>query len=234
VKRGQWNLYDGQLLKRSGILRHVRFIGTSSALALLNLTNPALSFFAELKKHFEVDRRIVQRQSVFLDATFGKLDTQTLGNNLPNLGALKLTADAQLILWIHPDGSKQDYDAFRTAADRIHGFPSRCITEEKLSKNQGGVLACFVAKNAMKVNLRINGHGVNHTADLQQFLPPGVSLTDSMIVGGDVTHPGGSTCLGTGSVAAMVGTIDAACSVYRGCAQPNESRAEVRHATEPK
>lgn len=51
-------------------------------------------------------------------------------------------------------------------------------------------------------------------------------LQNTMIIGADVSHPGGGTP-GTGSIAALVGTIDPRCLLYRSVARPNLPRTEV-------
>lgn len=44
-----------------------------------------------------------------------------------------------------------------------------------------------------------------------------------MIIGADVTHPGGDAAVGTDSIAALVGTIDRGFQVYLDVARPNPS-----------
>jgi hypothetical protein len=130
-----------------------------------------------------------------------------------------------LVVFINPYAEKGSYDTFRFIMDRELGMPSICIKSSKL-KN-GRMSAPFFANNAMKMNIRAGTNGVNQKVNVGDFLPDRTRLADTIIIGADVTHPGSGSSLGTGSMAALVGTVDEHCAIYRGFARPNEPRTEV-------
>lgn len=80
-----------------------------------------------------------------------------------------------MVVWIHPDGNKADYIAFRTAVDREYGYPSLCVKHVKLVNNSGNNhnLIVSAANNAMKINVRVSGKGVNH------YIQPTTFFTDA-------------------------------------------------------
>lgn len=236
VRTGQWNL-NGRLLHTAGEFKRAHFYGTARGLGMLKIADPKHGFFAAMKAYFSADGKIgptmIQRAEVNLDLTGGRLQYDTIKTNMASVRAQKdpktrkdLPPNTQVLVWINPDkANRAHYNEFRKATDRDFGIPSLCITEEKLSQNSGqGQVHGFAANNAMKINLRVGGTGINHMTTLP--MPGKATMANTMIIGADVTHPNGALP-GTGSIATLVGTIDGQCAVYRGVARPNPARVEV-------
>jgi eukaryotic translation initiation factor 2C len=82
-------------------------------------------------------------------------------------------------------------------------------------------LGQYMANVAMKANLK--GAGINHSA-------PGVSnwLSNTLVIGADVTHPGSGALEGSPSVAAMVGSLEASGGRFRGKMELQPGKQEVR------
>jgi eukaryotic translation initiation factor 2C len=130
------------------------------------------------------------------------------------------------VIFINPWTQKSPYDEFRKTTDLNWGIPLICITKSKLWSNQEPHrLPGFVANNAMKINSRMNG--IYHIADFAKNLPASVKMIETIIIGADVSHPGVGATPGTGSIAAMVGTVDQQGQLYAGSARPNEPRIEA-------
>jgi hypothetical protein len=65
-----------------------------------------------------------------------------------------------------------------------------------------------MANVAMKVNIKTGG--VNHSVS-----KPHPILKDTLLLGADATHPGGTSNPGTPSVAAVMSSLDAKCEISR-------------------
>lgn len=230
VNDGRWNLF-GRILHTEGRLERVHFVGNAASIARFNLNINASPLFVALRNQLGHPALPVLNRRTLIHAAplTGALLTPHLSAGHP------IASNRQMVVWIHPDGSKAHYITFRTLLDRELGYPSLCITHAKLNANHAN-LATLAANNAMKINVRVSGSGINHLIDFQPFLPtiqrPGrppypVQLQHTMIIGADVTHPGGGATLGTGSIASLVATVDLRCLVYRGAARPNPPRIEV-------
>lgn len=149
-----------------------------------------------------------------------------LTTKLTELGKIGASKLVDFVILINPWEEKDAYDEFRKRTDRVWGIPSICITWNKLWSNRdGNRLLGFVANNAMKVNSRMNG--INHISDFEKNLPADVKMAETIIIGADVSHPGFGASPGTGSIAAMVGTMDPRGQLYAGSARPNEPRTEA-------
>jgi eukaryotic translation initiation factor 2C len=81
-------------------------------------------------------------------------------------------------------------------------------------------LGQHMANVAMKTNL--NGGGTNHTAK-------GVDkwLSNTLVLGADVTHPGSGALQGSSSIAALVGSRGANWGDFRGVMQLQLAKQEV-------
>jgi eukaryotic translation initiation factor 2C len=154
------------------------------------------------------------------------VDDTNLTVKLTELGNKGAEKGAEFVILINPWEQKGAYDEFRRMTDRVWGIPSICITWIKLwSNREGHRLPGFVANNAMKVNSRMNG--INHISDFEKNLPMDVKMAETIIIGADVSHPGFGASPGTGSIAAMVGTMDPRGQLYAGSARPNEPKIEA-------
>ncbi|KAJ4376118.1 hypothetical protein N0V83_001399 [Neocucurbitaria cava] len=126
-------------------------------------------------------------------------------------------ANASLVVLLLRQRSIPVYSAFKDVADRIAGLQSLCVTEEK---NQGKQednrdLQQYFSNVMMKVNLKQGGR--NHTVCDDSAGEKRLSETTlkkqggaraKMILGADVTHPGGGSLKGCPSIAALVGSVD--------------------------
>lgn len=111
------------------------------------------------------------------------------------------------------------YSAFKDAVDRHFGLQSVCLTEKpnlqgKHCKDDKGV-APYLGNVMMKVNLKTGGR--NHTAANSSGLDKiEIILKDTLVLGADVTHPGPGSITGCPSIAAVVGSVDAAGGKFLG------------------
>ncbi|KAH9866106.1 hypothetical protein J1614_008670 [Plenodomus biglobosus] len=93
------------------------------------------------------------------------------------------------------------YSLLKDLVDRRYGMHSQCVVY-KTEKNSGRPFGDQQWGNLMmKVNLKAGG--TNH-------VNPDVSklMADTLVLGGDVTHPGAGALQGTPSIAAIVGSVD--------------------------
>ncbi|QDS76208.1 hypothetical protein FKW77_008392 [Venturia effusa] len=220
VNEGHWNLQN-RIFHTEGDMQRLHFVGELATLnkCRLNLSGLANTFFRDLSIYFgHTSFPVLQRQAHIITTS---PPTQAVLASIMS-GSSSIPSNRQVIVWIKPSVSKDEYINFRSLLDRILGWPSLCITASKLLSNLDQ--PTFAANNAMKINVRVGGTGINHRIDLPPDCTP---LAWTMIIGADVTHPGGGAALGTGSIAALVGTIDHNCQVYRGVARPNPAKEEI-------
>jgi len=90
------------------------------------------------------------------------------------------------------------YRNFKDLSDRMFGMHSICMTVKKGPEN---VLQETMTNIMMKMNLKMGG--VNHGV-----IEVGTVLKNTMVIGGDLVHPGTGAFPGTPSIAAIVGSID--------------------------
>ncbi|KAF2798180.1 Piwi-domain-containing protein [Melanomma pulvis-pyrius CBS 109.77] len=111
------------------------------------------------------------------------------------------------------------YSAFKDVVDRHFGMQSVCLTEKpniqnRHCKNEHGV-APYLGNVIMKINLKTGGR--NHTAANSKGQDKiEVMLKDTLVLGADVTHPGPGSLSGCPSIAAVVGSVDAAGGKFLG------------------
>jgi eukaryotic translation initiation factor 2C len=108
-------------------------------------------------------------------------------------------AAPELVLLVLKVRSVEAYSRFKDVVDRTTGCHSICMTERVF---EGGIASCM-RNIMMKANLK--GAGSNHTIKdgiIQQI------MSDTLVLGADVTHPSGSSILGCPSIAAIVGSVD--------------------------
>ncbi|KAF2644090.1 Piwi-domain-containing protein [Massarina eburnea CBS 473.64] len=122
------------------------------------------------------------------------------------------SAEIDLALLLLPTPSIPVYSAFKDVMERGYGWNSICLTEAK-NVGRGGVVkqakdvSNYIANVAMKVNLKTGGR--NHTVSEVGSKPISEILQDTLVLGADVTHPGGNSLLGCPSIASVVGSVDA-------------------------
>lgn len=129
----------------------------------------------------------------------------------------KFDANASLVVLLLRQRSIPVYSAFKDVADRIAGLQSLCVTEEKnqgkQADNRG--LQQYFSNVMMKVNLKQGGRNYTVCDDFagkerlsEMTLKKQGGNRAKMILGADVTHPGGGSLKGCPSVAALVGSVD--------------------------
>lgn len=69
----------------------------------------------------------------------------------------------------------------------------------------------------MKINSRIDS-GINHATDFARSLPNDAQMSDTIIIGADISHSGSGATIGTDLMAAMAGALDAQGLLYGGSA----------------
>lgn len=116
------------------------------------------------------------------------------------------------------------YSAFKDVTDRYESLQSLCLTqapnleydrETKTSRCKGDITQ-YMANVMMKVNLKFGGG--NHTVQVDNNSKSriGNTLVGTLVLGADVTHPGGGSLIGCPSIASVVGSVDSHATKFRG------------------
>ncbi|KAL1602639.1 hypothetical protein SLS60_006056 [Paraconiothyrium brasiliense] len=117
----------------------------------------------------------------------------------------------QLLVFINDDKDAAVFDNLKRVCEQKHGLQNICITRKKIdgiisdaNKNANQ----YFANVAMKVNLKLGN--TNHAVRLPRNsdLLDGVKLSNTIILGADVTHPGKGATEDSRSLAALVGSVD--------------------------
>ncbi|KAI9004613.1 Piwi domain-containing protein [Gaertneriomyces semiglobifer] len=142
-------------------------------------------------------------------------DPSTMGPAIER--AYKSAPGMQLLLCLLPTPNNiAVYNAVKFACDVQFGVLSQCVLE----KHVGKANAQYCANVCMKLNLKLGG--------VNQQLNKGltwVAQKPTMVIGADVTHPApGETTMP--SIAAVVGSVNAFCSIFRGSLRIQEARTE--------
>lgn len=104
-----------------------------------------------------------------------------------------------LVLLILNTRNVEAYSRFKSLVDRTSGCHSICMTKRTFCGRDGTTMGNIM----MKANLKCAGS--NHTiqnGDLKRI------MTDTLVLGADVTHPSGGSIIGCPSIAAIVGSVD--------------------------
>ncbi|KAK4500633.1 hypothetical protein PRZ48_008822 [Zasmidium cellare] len=160
-----------------------------------------------------------------------------------NLKQLFINSRLQLAAVIFPDDgprNRANYTTFRIVADQLQGRFSICINENKVTasvrnankrkerngQQQDNVPRDYIRNFAMKINLRSGN--TNHSIDPThlQVITGSPPISDTMILGADVTHPGAGSVPHAPSIAAVVGSIDHLFSQCPGSMRLNPARQE--------
>lgn len=214
VNGGGWTSPQGWLHRKSNLV--------SVAILFRN------GFHANKLASLKIDLRTSIGQAVAINYTdiqfaFGPDANRATFKNAIRTGCKAGPPD--FVVFVNPwANDKRPYDTFRCVTDIDMGIPSICITQRKLDSASGARFIGVVSGNALKVNSRFR-NGINQRVTFT--LPGPANMNNTIILGADVTHPGSSS-LGAGSIAAMVGTLDHTGLSYGGSARPNFPRQEVR------
>ncbi|KAH6883189.1 Piwi domain-containing protein [Alternaria rosae] len=111
------------------------------------------------------------------------------------------------------------YSSFKYLADRVFAVQSICMTETNMTA-PGGNITQYMANIAMKANLKMAG--INHSS-------PGIEtwMKNTLVLGADCTHPGSAALLGSPSVAAVVGSLEANGGRFRGKLKLQKGKQEI-------
>ncbi|KJX93180.1 hypothetical protein TI39_contig4372g00012 [Zymoseptoria brevis] len=137
---------------------------------------------------------------------------------------------ANLSVLILPDDNKihrQQYASFRIVTDQLLGCTSIVLNEKTMcgGRPQPGNLTAYMANNAMKINVRFGNE--NHTVrDRFKKLLKG-NLSDTLVLGADLIHPGQRCAAGTPTIAAVVGSVNATFGKLLGSARRQQSGQEI-------
>lgn len=141
-------------------------------------------------------------------------------------------AQTDLVIAVLPVYNVHYHAVVRRVADMHCGKRTVCCRGEKFveigrSKNFETQMSMYVANLAMKINLKSGGSNHVLLAEETRLLKSGDTV-DTIIVGADVTHPGGSIP-GCPSIASVVATVDDDFVKYCGSMRLQLSRQEVKH-----
>jgi eukaryotic translation initiation factor 2C len=123
--------------------------------------------------------------------------------------ARKLGVD--LVILVLQNKDQEFYSVFKFLADRVFGLQSMMfVTKSNFRKgswNPTGVDQ-YVGNIMMKVNLKFGG--INHSAETNGAKHGKISefLSNTLVLGADVTHPSGGALPGCPSIAAVVGSVE--------------------------
>ncbi|EGP91865.1 unnamed protein product [Zymoseptoria tritici ST99CH_1E4] len=137
---------------------------------------------------------------------------------------------ANLSVLILPDDNKlyrQQYASFRIVTDQLLGCTSIVLNEKTMcgGRPQPGNLTAYMANNAMKINVRFGNE--NHTVrDGFKKLLKG-NLSDTLVLGADLIHPGQRCAAGTPTIAAVVGSVNATFGKLLGSARRQQGGQEI-------
>lgn len=142
---------------------------------------------------------------MFIQATETGIDTalNTLHNTKPSQ-----TPDIVVLLIRRKDQAL--YSSFKYLADKKYCFRSICATQDNFQHRKGnGSMQQYMANVAMKANLKFAK--INHTVT-------GVSnwLNNTMVLGADLTHPGGGAIDNCPSIAAIVSSTESTGGFFMG------------------
>jgi eukaryotic translation initiation factor 2C len=115
---------------------------------------------------------------------------------------------ANLVILVLQSSNQDVYSSFKYLADRVFGISSIVMVARSNfrsgSWNPGG-LNQYIGNIMMKANLKMGG--INHLAESRDG-NIGRWLSNTLVLGADVTHPSNGALLGCPSVAALVGSVE--------------------------
>lgn len=219
IREGSWNAPDGT--------RHKK--GNLGVVVILVPNGFRQDVLRELKT--QLQDSFGQAHIDYRDAHFRFRPTLQRADYRGMLMKASPDRKPSFVIFINPWPDRDAYDRFRQAMDINCGVPSICIKQQKLNANfnkkrdnpASRHFSGFVSNNALKINSRFS-NGINQAVAF--ILPLGKLMRNTIILGADVTHPGSSS-VGAGSIAALVGTVDRIGLSYGGSARPNFPRQEV-------
>lgn len=132
----------------------------------------------------------------------GYLDPTLAATNKASLEAKLSQAKSQgvnLVVLILDRYDLDVYRNFKNAADRIFGMQCICLVEN--FDETPKFVTDLMLNVMMKLNLKLGGvnHGLSDVAE---------RLKTTMVLGGDLIHPGTGAFPGTPSIASIVGSVD--------------------------
>ncbi|KAF8243604.1 Piwi-domain-containing protein [Wilcoxina mikolae CBS 423.85] len=117
--------------------------------------------------------------------------------------------------------NKNVYNHLRTLVDCHYGIPTVCCQSEKIRKEKGQLQ--YLGNIALKANLKLGGRNHEVAGGALSFLGK-----DTMVLGGDVTHPTSKVSVRyTPSIAAVVASFENTYSLYPGSLRLQDSREEM-------
>lgn len=208
LKYGTWNLKDKKYvstLQRKKRWTYLQLLGSEGD----RCPKGSLSMFKEeLTKVFSS----VGMEGIDFVAT-GKLHELLLGDNdrtkqLEDLFKIlkERPSNINCVVVFLPSSDASLYSCVKQAGDQLVGIHTVChVLRRGHECLQPMSDTGFLGNLTMKINLKVNFDGVNHTLKTKDPI-----LTDeTMILGIDVTHPGSAGMRDAPSVAAVVGSVDA-------------------------
>ncbi|KAL1798315.1 hypothetical protein ACET3X_002352 [Alternaria dauci] len=174
-----------------------------------------------------------------------RFEVQEGKNCEPEFNQHMATSKAGLAVLLSPTrgGLPDVFADFKRVAETYHGMHSICIAakaahDSENSRGAGGSivnrLPQYMANVAMKLNLKLGN--INHSFVLHDTLKQkmftavdnqehGLSVVDTMILGGDVTHPMKGSA--GPSIAAIVGSVDDRFAKYPGSVRYQKGSTEI-------
>ncbi|KAF2709989.1 Piwi-domain-containing protein [Pleomassaria siparia CBS 279.74] len=200
----RWDLIGKSLLQRN-----------SRKLTTLVLQETGIHTVPEGKTQF---------QNFAAGVKYGVADIQyvrtTTGFNAQNRNTLDKEMskrDYELALLVLRSKNVESYANFKDLADRKYGVHSLCVTGKKF---QGGDV---MGNLMMKLNLKMAGMNHSTTNGVLNRI-----MSDTLVLGADVTHPGPTAVLNCPSIAAIVGSVDSRAGRFLGSMRlQTESKKEI-------
>lgn len=129
-------------------------------------------------------------------------------------------SNMEILMVILPKRNETWYAAVKKFGDCHLGLPTICVDFNKAQKKFGDQM--FAGNIALKYQLKLKG--ITHHVDYGNHAE---ILKNTIVLGADVTHPGPGAANGCPSIAAVVGSVDAAIMTFPGSMRLQAGRQEV-------
>ncbi|KAK3711193.1 hypothetical protein LTR37_009786 [Vermiconidia calcicola] len=208
---------------------YVQFFCTTDRFEYPSVADKYVENFINLHNANDLDTlQLCNGQPTFQEIR--RWDVDSLKEHLEKFGNLGLAVG----VFTKSDAeTREKYANFKIVVDQHLGLKSICLNEQRMCGSLGGhfgegapvlgdrQLTGYMRNIAMKLNLRCGNW--NHRLRPADLLP---RHSDTIILGADVTHPGGGSLRFTPSIAAVVGSIDQHFARFLGSMRLNTSRKE--------
>jgi eukaryotic translation initiation factor 2C len=220
---GRWDLKKARFLSSTSATRQLRW-------SLLTAPDVDPSAITALTNHFNRQLAITgicpNAQLLGQVMQLADLSETMMGNRINGFLTTQYACVPDIVILLLRQKDQNAYSVFKWLTDKVFLLQSICIVEQSMKPKVLGwdnenALGQYMANVAMKANLK--GAGINHSAQgVQQW------LTDTLVLGADVTHPGSGALQGSPSIAALVGSMEASGGRFLGNMKLQAAKQEVR------